>query len=573
MAPVYLRDKTMKLRTKTLLSVAFISAVICASLLSLSYFYLQPSFNEIERQATIEKMDQAKNMLNYRATDLAVEVADYAVWDDTYNFVKNPDPQYLESNFVDSTFQNLKLNLIAIVNEKNEALYCQSYDLSTLSKIQTNQEIQQMLVSDEIIWSFGNSNEEISGIMLVDNKPMLIATAPILTSASEGPVLGGMLFGKYLDEEDFSTMTQIVGFDISLSTFSDFQKNPTNEFIVDTLLSSKQNIVQKVNSENSISGFSLISDVHSDSKFIFQITHSRTVYQQGVFVVNVFLGATLTFSLLFGLFILVLLEREIVKPMTRLASYVEEISLNTNSSPPPSLKHGAEEIAVVSDAVRNTLKRKLEGMNEVSRMVAHDLRNPLTGIKNTTYLIKSRYGQKMEADGKDMLKTIDECITYSDKVIQNLLDYSSEIKLKKLIVSSKSLVDKVLAKFVLPRNVNLINEANDEILLNVDTDKIERVFTNLIANALDAMPDGGTIKITSKIVKDSIVLDFSDTGKGMSKQVLDKLWTPFFTTKAKGLGIGLSICKRIIDAHQGKIEVQSVEGKGTRFSVFLPVAQ
>jgi signal transduction histidine kinase len=563
----------MKLRTKTLLSVAFISAVICASLLSLSYFYLQPSFNEIERQATIEKMDQAKNMLNYRATDLAVEVADYAVWDDTYNFVKNPDPQYLESNFVDSTFQNLKLNLIAIVNEKNEALYCQSYDLSTLSKIQTNQEIQQMLVSDEIIWSFGNSNEEISGIMLVDNKPMLIATAPVLTSASEGPVLGGMLFGKYLDEEDFSTMTQIVGFDISLSTFSDFQKNPTNEFIVDTLLSSKQNIVQKVNSENSISGFSLISDVHSDSKFIFQITHSRTVYQQGVFVVNVFLGATLTFSLLFGLFILVLLEREIVKPMTRLASYVEEISLNTNSSPPPSLKHGAEEIAVVSDAVRDTLKRKLEGMNEVSRMVAHDLRNPLTGIKNTTYLIKSRYGQKMEADGKDMLQTIDECITYSDKVIQNLLDYSSEIKLKKLIVSSKSLVDKVLAKFVLPRNVNLINEANDEILLNVDTDKIERVFTNLIANALDAMPDGGTIKITSRIVKDSIVLDFSDTGKGMSKQVLDKLWTPFFTTKAKGLGIGLSICKRIIDAHQGKIEVQSVEGKGTRFSVFLPVAQ
>jgi signal transduction histidine kinase len=259
--------------------------------------------------------------------------------------------------------------------------------------------------------------------------------------------------------------------------------------------------------------------------------------------------------------------------MTRLASYVEEISLNTNSSPPPSLKHGAEEIAVVSDAVRDTLKRKLEGMNEVSRMVAHDLRNPLTGIKNTTYLIKSRYGQKMEADGKDMLHTIDECITYSDKVIQNLLDYSSEIKLKKLIVSSKSLVDKVLAKFVLPRNVNLINEANDEILLNVDTDKIERVFTNLIANALDAMPDGGTIKITSRIVKDSIVLDFSDTGKGMSKQVLDKLWTPFFTTKAKGLGIGLSICKRIIDAHQGKIEVQSVEGKGTRFSVFLPVAQ
>jgi two-component system sporulation sensor kinase C len=128
-----------------------------------------------------------------------------------------------------------------------------------------------------------------------------------------------------------------------------------------------------------------------------------------------------------------------------------------------------------------------------------------------------------------------------------------------------------LVKFVLPSNIKLINEANDELLLNVDTDKIERVFTNLIANALDAMPNGGTLRITSRKMKNSIVLDFSDTGKGMSKQVLEKLWMPFFTTKAKGLGIGLSICKRIVDAHQGKIEVQSVEGKGTCFSVFLPV--
>jgi len=70
----------------------------------------------------------------------------------------------------------------------------------------------------------------------------------------------------------------------------------------------------------------------------------------------------------------------------------------------------------------------------------------------------------------------------------------------------------------------------------------------------------------------NVEIEFSDTGTGMSKEVLSKIWTPFFTTKAKGMGVGLSICKRIIEAHQGEIEVESKEGKGTKFAIKLPLA-
>ncbi len=564
----------MKLKTKTTITVILLSALIVGSLHALSYFVLQPSFDDLERQESIEKLNQAKNMLNYQISGLATEVSDYAFWDESYTFVQNQDFQYIDRNFIDSTFENLNLNLVTIVNENTDLLYCQFYDQNSSAKIQTSEEIKDRLISDNMLWDFQMSNEPISGILLVDNKPMLIATAPILTSTLDGPAVGGMLFGKYIDSQDRATLSGLVGFGISLSTFSDFRLNEDNKPIVDALLLN-ESIAQRKNNESSISGYSLISDIHSDAIFILQTTQNRVVYQQSTLVLNSFLYSALAFSIMFGLILLFLLEREIVKPMTKLAGYVEELSLNPNLPAPPVLKNAPDELVVVTDAVRDTLKRKLEGMNEVSIMVAHDLRNPLAGIRNANYFLRRKYSQAVGSDGDVMLmlQKIDECITYSDKVVQNLLDYSSEIKLDKIKVSSKSLVDMALSKFVLPGNVNLINEASDELLVSVDTTKIERVVTNIVSNAIDAMPNGGTLKITSKKVKGTIELKFSDTGIGMSKQVLDKLWTPFFTTKAKGLGIGLSICKRIIDTHQGKIKVQSVEGKGTCFSVFLPVTK
>ena len=125
----------------------------------------------------------------------------------------------------------------------------------------------------------------------------------------------------------------------------------------------------------------------------------------------------------------------------------------------------------------------------------------------------------------------------------------------------------------MPGNVQVVNEASDSFSFLVDSGKIERVFSNLIKNSFDAMPNGGKLTISTKKVNDLVEVDFSDSGIGMSKEVLDKLWLPFFTTKAKGMGVGLSITKRIIDAHEGRIEVQSAVGKGTCFAVFLPITK
>jgi len=100
---------------------------------------------------------------------------------------------------------------------------------------------------------------------------------------------------------------------------------------------------------------------------------------------------------------------------------------------------------------------------------------------------------------------------------------------------------------------------------------IKRAFLNLTTNAMQAMKNGGTLKISTKKTGNMIEVSFKDTGIGISKEKMKKLFTPFFTTRAKGMGMGLSICKKFVEIHCGNIDVESEEGRGTTFTVKLPI--
>jgi signal transduction histidine kinase len=99
---------------------------------------------------------------------------------------------------------------------------------------------------------------------------------------------------------------------------------------------------------------------------------------------------------------------------------------------------------------------------------------------------------------------------------------------------------------------------------------MQRVFLNLLQNAIDAMPKGGTLTITSKRSNGRVEIAFRDTGVGMTEETMRKLWNPLYTTKAKGMGFGLAISRRVVEAHEGSITVESRPGEGSTFTVSLP---
>jgi signal transduction histidine kinase len=226
----------------------------------------------------------------------------------------------------------------------------------------------------------------------------------------------------------------------------------------------------------------------------------------------------------------------------------------------------------LKEAQNRLLKsERLAAIGELAGMVGHDLRNPLTGITGATYYLKTKYGQKMDHKAKEMVEIIEKAIEYSNKIINDLLEYSREIKLELTEGNLKAITRDALSLVEIPENIQVVDLTENEPKIKVDVDKLKRVFINMIKNAVDAMPKGGKLTIKSKKATDHWEIGFSDTGMGMPRCMLKKIWAPFFTTKAKGMGLGLAICKRIAEAHGGKISVRSAIAKGTTFTVAIPI--
>ncbi|HUK28441.1 MAG TPA: PAS domain S-box protein [Candidatus Acidoferrales bacterium] len=210
----------------------------------------------------------------------------------------------------------------------------------------------------------------------------------------------------------------------------------------------------------------------------------------------------------------------------------------------------------------------LAGIGEAATMVGHDLRNPLQGIASAVYVLRT---QPLEAKERDeMLETIQKCVDYSDGIVNDLLDYARTFELSCAETSPKRLVASALESIQIPNMIKVKNESSEQSVISVDQARMKRVIVNLIENAIDAMPNGGTLSFSSIESNGLVKLVVSDTGAGLPKEVLENLWKPLQTTKPKGMGLGLPICKRIVDAHGGEIAVKSKQGEGTTITIRLP---
>ena len=211
---------------------------------------------------------------------------------------------------------------------------------------------------------------------------------------------------------------------------------------------------------------------------------------------------------------------------------------------------------------------RLAGVGETAAMVGHDLRNPLQGIAGAVYLLRTQSLAAIERT--EMLETIQKCVDYSDGIVNDLLDYARTIQLTRVESTPKRLVASALEGVRIPSEIEVNDQTVDQPLIAVDQERMKRVLVNLIENAKDAMPNGGALTLTSKESDGFVEIAVSDTGAGLPEIVLENLWKPLQTTKSKGMGLGLAICKRIIDAHDGRITVESKQGEGTTFNMCLP---
>jgi len=209
----------------------------------------------------------------------------------------------------------------------------------------------------------------------------------------------------------------------------------------------------------------------------------------------------------------------------------------------------------------------LEGANRISSMVRHDLRGPLQSIKNATFL-----AEQQPEKSKEMLDAIDKSVDYATKILDDLRNSTSPIKLAKAVTNVNDLVEQSITSASIPNDINVHKSYSEGfIAASLDSTRIRRALDNLIKNAVEAMPRGGDLTIAVKKEGETVQIDVADTGVGIPKDVMESLFRPFFTTKPRGTGLGLAVCRQAVEAHGGTITLTSEQSKGTTFTIRLPL--
>ena len=222
---------------------------------------------------------------------------------------------------------------------------------------------------------------------------------------------------------------------------------------------------------------------------------------------------------------------------------------------------------------------KLSSLGKLAASIAHEINNPLSGVLVYTQLLNKKITNNDFAKDTALnyLDKMERELNRSTKMVRNLLDFArqSPPSLRETDITdviTKSL-DLVLSSAQL-KYIEVIKEFHPSLpKLMADPDQLQQVFVNLILNSIQAMPDGGTMSLYTGLEKEQIRVDVSDTGCGISPDNMNKIFTPFFTTKKeiKGVGLGLAVSYGIIQYHRGRISIKSKEGEGTTFSVYLPL--
>jgi len=228
-------------------------------------------------------------------------------------------------------------------------------------------------------------------------------------------------------------------------------------------------------------------------------------------------------------------------------------------------------IAERETAQANLIRQEnMAAIGQLAASVGHELRNPLAVVTNVLYLMKA--GTKAAADEPihRHIATAEREISAATLIVADLLDFSAGRGPILAPVEVTDLVAEALSVVLPPDGMQVVQRGEPQVV-DADRDQIRQALLNLITNAYDSMPGGGVLTISTRSVPGSAQITVTDTGVGMDEETRDSIYTPFFTKKTRGIGLGLAVTKRVVQAHGGTIAVQSTPSAGTSFTLTLPV--
>ena len=221
----------------------------------------------------------------------------------------------------------------------------------------------------------------------------------------------------------------------------------------------------------------------------------------------------------------------------------------------------------------------LSGIAQLARGIAHEIRNPLNFISLSIDHLREKYAplENVEKEKfESFIASIKHEIQRLNKLVGDFLDYGKPLKLSLQEVDMGSLINEIIALIWAKAEkdgIKIHYQCGEFPKLYLDPELIKTCIFNIILNAFQAMPAGGDLTVSTNASDSRASVVIEDTGTGVSKENMPKLFEPFFSTKTTGLGLGLAMTKRVVEEHGGKVDFQSIEGKGSNVTISLPITK
>ncbi len=216
---------------------------------------------------------------------------------------------------------------------------------------------------------------------------------------------------------------------------------------------------------------------------------------------------------------------------------------------------------------------RLAALGQLTAGLAHELRNPLGTIKNSAELLAKRI-PATDSLGHELSSYISEEVDRTNDLVKRFLDFARPFRLRIELVELAEVIDRAIQQVetrAASKGITILrNDSPDLQPAPVDAQWIEALLANLLANAIDASPEGSTVTLMSRPAEGGIELSVLDRGTGIPPETMPNIFNPFFTTKADGTGLGLAIVSKVVDEHGGRIAVESKPGEGSQFRIWLP---
>jgi signal transduction histidine kinase len=215
---------------------------------------------------------------------------------------------------------------------------------------------------------------------------------------------------------------------------------------------------------------------------------------------------------------------------------------------------------------------KMAALGAVAARVAHEIRNPLVSVGGFAKRLES----KLDGNLREYAEIIVREVGRLEDILREILGFVKEVRLAKEITNFNNLLDDVLRLMksdIEDRNIELVKVFGESTDIFVDPNRVKEAIVNIISNAIQSLVGSGSIYVRTYVKGDDSVMEIEDSGGGIAAADIDSIFDPFFTTKAAGTGLGLAITNKIIEEHNGRIEVESEVGTGTVFRIYMPIKE